>query len=371
MPPVTAEMDMMKMALQLAGRGGKHTFPNPLVGALVVDRDGEIAGEGWHARCGGPHAEIEALKAAGERSVGGTLFVTLEPCCHFGRTPPCTDAIIDSGLSRVVIGLKDPNPGVPGAGAGMLRDAGMDVTTGMLEDLARQQNRLYIHYLKTGRSMVHLKLAVSLDGKTAAADGSSRWITGAESRRRVHMMRKNAFAVMIGAETLRRDNPALSVRDVECPPSEQPARIVVSRSGNIGFAERCRTENSRLIIVLPDDISDSARKNVTATGAEVWLVPPDYGGVDLQLLLQKTAGEGLGLILCEGGHSLATALLSRQLVDKISIFCAPIILGHEGIPALGRLGIESIARSNRLEDNKNQQICSDSQIQGDVVYRID
>ena len=371
MPPVTAEMDMMKMALQLAGRGGKHTFPNPLVGALVVDRDGEIAGEGWHARCGGPHAEIEALKAAGERSVGGTLFVTLEPCCHFGRTPPCTDAIIDSGLSRVVIGLKDPNPGVPGAGAGMLRDAGMDVTTGMLEDLARQQNRLYIHYLKTGRSMVHLKLAVSLDGKTAAADGSSRWITGAESRRRVHMMRKNAFAVMIGAETLRRDNPALSVRDVECPPSEQPARIVVSRSGNIGFAERCRTENSRLIIVLPDDISDSARKNVTATGAEVWLVPPDYGGVDLQLLLQKTAGEGLGLILCEGGHSLATALLSRQLVDKISIFCAPIILGHEGIPALGRLGIESIDGCIRLEDINTELLGSDCLIEGDVVYRID
>jgi diaminohydroxyphosphoribosylaminopyrimidine deaminase/5-amino-6-(5-phosphoribosylamino)uracil reductase len=371
MSPVSTEIDMMKRALHLAGRGGKHTFPNPLVGALVVDGDGEIAGEGWHARCGGPHAEVEALKAAGERAAGGTLYVTLEPCCHFGRTPPCTDAIIDSRLRRVVIALKDPNPGVSGAGAATLRDAGIDVATGVLEDHARQQNRLYIHYLNTGRSMVHLKLAVSLDGKTAAADGSSRWITGTESRRRVHMMRKNASSVMIGAETLRRDNPALTVREVECPDSEQPVRIVLSRSGNIGFAERCRAENSRLIIVLPDDISDSGLKNVTATGAKVWLIPPGYGGVDLQLLLRKTASEGFGLILCEGGHTLATALLGRQLVDRISIFCAPIILGQEGIPALGRLGIGSIDECIRLEDIVTESIGSDCLIEGNVVYRAD
>ncbi len=362
---------LMSLALRLASRGGRDTFPNPLVGAVVVDRDGEIAGEGWHARCGAAHAETEAIRNAGDRTFGGTLIVTVEPCCCHGRTPPCTDAIIEAGISRVLIGMVDPNPEVSGTGAELLEEAGLDVVTGVLSDEAELQNLVYIHYLCTGRSMLQLKLAVSLDGRTAAADGSSRWITGPESRCRVHQMRKQASAVLIGAGTARTDIPALTVREVDCLPGEQPVRIVAARDGDTSFAGRMMQHDSRLVIALPENSSERARKEICDAGADLWLLSSDYGGVDLGQLLERTAAEGMGSILCEGGHTLATALLGRKLVDRLSVFTAPILLGREGAPAFDRLGIDSIDSCLRLGDVSTETLGSDFLIEGNVVYRSD
>jgi diaminohydroxyphosphoribosylaminopyrimidine deaminase/5-amino-6-(5-phosphoribosylamino)uracil reductase len=361
----------MSRALGLAARGEGKAFPNPLVGAVLVDRDGEIAGEGWHARCGAAHAEIEAIRAAGDRTFGGTLYVTVEPCCCHGRTPPCTDAIIAAGLSRVFVGMIDPNPGVSGAGAEILEEAGLDVVTGLLSSEAEMQNRVYIGYLRTGRSLLHLKLAVSLDGRTAASDGSSRWITSPESRCRAHLLRRRASAVLVGAGTARADCPGLTVREVDCPPEDQPARIVVSRGTDTSFVEGMLKDSRGLIVALPQDATADRIKEIEVAGATPWLLPPDYGGVDLTGLLERTAAEGMGLVLCEGGHTLATALLSRRLVDRVSVFTAPVFLGGEGTPALGRLGIDSIDARLRLGDVSTETLGSDCLIEGEVVYRSD
>jgi diaminohydroxyphosphoribosylaminopyrimidine deaminase/5-amino-6-(5-phosphoribosylamino)uracil reductase len=371
MPQTEQELLHMSHALGLASRGGRHTFPNPLVGAVVLDREGEIVGEGWHVECGAAHAETEAIRDAGDRAFGGTLIVTVEPCCCHGRTPPCTDLIIEAGISRVLIGMTDPNPDVSGAGAGILEEAGLDVVMGVLSDEAELQNRVYVHYLKTGRSMLQLKLAVSLDGRTAAADGSSRWITGPESRCRVHLMRKQASAVLIGAGTARTDSPALTVREVDCPPREQPVRIVAARIGNTSFVSRMLQQDSRLVIALPEGSSEGSCTEICESGADLWLLPSDYGGIDLGQLLERTAAEGMGLILCEGGHTLATALLARGLVDRLSVFTAPILLGREGIPALDRLGIDSIDTCLRLGNVTTETLGLDFLIEGDVVYRPD
>ena len=362
---------LMTRALGLAARGGSRTFPNPLVGAVLTDRDGEVAGEGWHSMCGAPHAEVEAIRAAGDRAFGGTLVVTVEPCCCHGRTPPCTDAIVKAGISRVVIGMIDPNPAVSGAGASLLREAGLEVETGVLSEEAEIQNRVYTHYLETGRSLLHLKLAVSLDGRTAAADGSSRWITGPESRFRVHMMRRDAAAVLVGAGTARTDRPSLSVRAVDCTPEEQPVRMVAARGSDLSFVEGMAAGGKGLTVAMPDDSPGKLQNRVTRSGARLWLLPPDYGGIDLEALLHRTAEEGLGLVLCEGGHTLATALLTRKLVDRISVFTAPLLLGREGVPALDRLGIDSIDACTRLSDVSTETVGSDTLTEGRVVYRAD
>jgi diaminohydroxyphosphoribosylaminopyrimidine deaminase/5-amino-6-(5-phosphoribosylamino)uracil reductase len=362
---------MMDRAVRLAARGEGEVFPNPLVGAVLTDTGGEIAGEGWHTRCGAAHAEVEAIRVAGDRCFGGTLYVTVEPCCCHGRTPPCTEAIVKAGISRVFIGMTDPNPRVSGEGIRVLREAGLDVVTGVMAEVAELQNRVYTHWLRTGRSLLHLKLALSLDGRTAAADGSSRWITGPESRCRVHLMRREASAVLVGAGTARADSPSLTVREVDCPEERQPVRIVVSRGDDLSFLDGMLRHAPGLVVALPSDVSPAKTRQVTEGGAEAWLLPPDYGGVDLERLLAKTAEEGLGLVMCEGGHRLATALLGRRLVDRMSVFSAPLLLGAEGIPALGRLGIESIDSCLRLGDLSTESLGSDFLIEGNVVYRSD
>ena len=207
-----AETRAMKRALKLATRGRGSTFPNPMVGAIILDCDGNLAGDGFHRKCGAPHAEVVAISSAGDAASGGTMIVTLEPCCHHGRTGPCTDEIIRAGISRIVIAMTDPDPRVSGKGIKQLESAGIEVETGLLSEKARELNRVYFHYLETSRSWVTLKIALSLDGKTAAADGSSRWISCDRSRRLVQRMRASTGAVLTGAGTVRADDPELTVR---------------------------------------------------------------------------------------------------------------------------------------------------------------
>jgi len=352
-----AEEQAMKRAIELAAAGGKRVFPNPEVGAVILSPNGETISEGFHAFCGGAHAERDALSKAGDVS-GCTMVVTLEPCTHHGRTPPCTSAIIQSGINRVAVGLIDPDPRVGGKGIEHLRASGIDVETGLLEDHVRELNRVYLHHIATGRSFLHLKMAGTLDGRSAARDGSSRWITGEESRKRVHEYRRTSHAVLVGGGTAVADNPLLTARDVFCSPEDQPVRIVYSGSGLPAGLKIFNTPGRTVVAV--------KKKIDVPASAEVW------EGIETPLqLLEKTASEGLGIVLCEGGKSLAASLLRNRLVDRFSIFAAPALLGNSGVPLIGDLEIDSISGILRLEDITVTLIGSDTLTEGKVVYRSD
>ncbi len=353
------EQIVMERAITLAWGGGKKVFPNPRVGAVIISDDGKIISEGFHAFHGGAHAEKNALDNAGDISVSGcTMVVTLEPCSHFGKTPPCAVAIAEAGISRVVIGLEDPNPLVAGKGIEFLTSRGIQVETGLLSEEVKKLNEVYLHYIKTGRSFVHLKMAGTLDGRSAAADGSSRWITGEESRTRVHEFRRESHAVLIGGGTAVSDDPELTVRSVTCTEEEMPVRIVLSKRS---LPKNLKMFNSsgRTIVVTDNrrDIPDSV---------EIW-----SGIESLNSLFTATAKAGLGLILCEGGSSLAASLLKEHLVDRLSIFTAPAVLGNKGFPLLADLNIDSIGNILRLKNVTVEKTGEDILTEGSVVYRID
>lgn len=343
--------------MELALEGGKKVFPNPRVGAVVLSRSGKIISEGYHAFHGGAHAEINALKKAGDVT-GCTMVVTLEPCSHHGKTPPCVEAIADAGIDRVIVGLTDPNPLVAGEGINFLRSRGIEVEVGLLSDEIEKLNEIYLHYISTGRSFLHLKMAGTLDGRSAAADGSSRWITCEESRRKVHEFRRNSHAALIGRGTAITDDPELTARDVQCADADQPVRIVLAR--------REMPNNLKLFNSFGKTVVVTDQRRDLPESVEVWQ------GIDtLQQLLVKTAEEGLGLILCEGGGSLASSLLKAHLVDRLSIFTAPALLGSTGFPLLGDIGVRSIGNILRMEDVSVTRTGDDILMEGRVVYRTD
>jgi diaminohydroxyphosphoribosylaminopyrimidine deaminase/5-amino-6-(5-phosphoribosylamino)uracil reductase len=287
----------LERALELAERGRGTTHPNPVVGAVVVC-EGEIVGEGWHERAGGPHAEVVALEAAGQRARGATLYVTLEPCAHHGRTPPCVDAVVEAGIARVLCACSDPNPKTDGAGLRRLREAGVTVELAD-EDLAvraRRQNEAYRVWVAQGRPFVTYKAALTLDGRVAAAGGEARWISGAESRRRVHELRAACDAVAVGMGTARAENPVLTARDV--PAARQPRRLA--------FGHGPLPEGSELEL-LEGPLADE---------------------------LRRLAGEGVQSLLLEGGPTLAGAFLRAGLVDKLLLFVAPTLVGGDDAPPL-------------------------------------
>jgi diaminohydroxyphosphoribosylaminopyrimidine deaminase/5-amino-6-(5-phosphoribosylamino)uracil reductase len=347
----------MRRAIQLAHKGGKKVFPNPRVGAVILSPDGKTVSEGFHAFYGGVHAERDALGNAGDVA-GYTLVVTLEPCSHHGKTPPCTEAIADSGITRVVAGMTDPNPLVSGEGIEYLRSSGIDVEVGLLKEEVEELNQVYLHYMATGRSFLHLKMAGTLDGRSAAADGSSRWITGAESRKKVHRYRRDSHAVLIGRGTAVADDPELTVRDVPCEDEDQPVRVVFAHSA-LPCALKLFTSRGRTVVAT--DIPHSIPEDI-----EVW-----EGIRTPQELLEKTAEQGLGLVLCEGGGSLAASLLRNHLVDRLSIFTAPALLGSTGVPLLGDLNTGSIEDILKLEDVTVTEAGNDILTEGRVVYRAD
>ena len=332
---MTDDERFMMRALELAARP-PFTSPNPRVGAIVV-RDGEIISEGVHEGSGRPHAEAIALKDVD--AAGATLYVTLEPCVHQGKMPPCAPSIIEAGIARLVAAIEDPDARVDGRGFAALRAAGIAVEIGVCADEARLQNRSYLHHRRTGRPLVTLKLALSLDGKTAARDGSSRWITGETARRRVHARRLEADAVLVGSGTVLADDPSLTVREVDAP--RQPVRVVCDASGRVPATSRV-FETGQTIVMTTVGVDHTQMTHWKEAGAEVVVVPrADAGGVDLDAVIANIGARGWLEVYCEGGGRLATSLLGEDLVDVLEINYGPLLLGGTGL-GLGDLGVSTI-----------------------------
>lgn len=339
---------MMAGAIVLARRGLYTTDPNPRVGCVLV-QGGDIVGDGYHRRAGEPHAERNAIDAAGERARGATAYVTLEPCCHHGRTPPCTDALLEAGVARVVVGMEDPNPMMRGKGLARLRAAGVDVTTGVLEADARALNPGFEQRMRGGLPFVRCKLAASLDGRTAMASGESKWITSDDARRDVHRLRARSSAVITGIGTVLADDPSMNVRlaQDEFPalwPDElprQPLRVVVDSGLRMPLAARMLSLPGATLIATCEE-SPKAVARANAVGAEVCVLPADPAGrVDLHLLLCYLAEREINEVLIEAGPTLAGAAMDLNLVDELVLYLAPHLMGDA---ARGLFHLPGIAR---------------------------
>src|SRR5262245_54181060 len=320
-----ADREFMRQALALAGRGLYTTTPNPRVGCVIVN-DGVVVGTGWHEKAGLPHAEVLALKEAGGRAKGATLYVNLEPCSHHGRTPPCVDAIIPAGVKRVVAGMQDPNPRVAGSGFAKLRAAGIEVESGLMEDEARELNIGFVARMTRGRPWVRMKIAASLDGRTALANGRSQWITGEAARADGHRWRARACAILTGHGTVRDDDPQLNVRGVDTP--RQPLKIVVDSRFETPLSARLLKDGRTLIAGAVNDRERIAA--LTKSGADTVIIPNDRGKVELLKLMEELARRELNEIHVEGGHKLNGSLLQAGVVDELLVYLAPSVIGDSG-----------------------------------------
>ncbi|MDM7953624.1 MAG: bifunctional diaminohydroxyphosphoribosylaminopyrimidine deaminase/5-amino-6-(5-phosphoribosylamino)uracil reductase RibD [Cyanobium sp. CZS 25K] len=339
----------MRRALHLAALGQGRTSPNPMVGAVVLDAGGTLVGEGFHARAGAPHAEVGALRQAGERARGGTLVVSLEPCCHHGRTPPCTEEVIDAGIVRVVVAMTDPDPRVAGAGLSRLRAAGLEVIEGVATDEAWWLNRAFVHRVRTGRPLGILKWAMSLDGRTALPNGKSQWISGPAAREWVHRLRARCDAVIVGGGTVRADDPLLTSRGRRDP---EPLRVVLSRG--LDLPEQARLWDpaaAPTLVAHGPEAPAAARERLDALGVERL----ELTACEPHQLLEALARRGFNRVLWECGPVLAAGALSQGCVQDVAAVIAPKLLG--GVPArtpLGDLGLVDLAnapfgRTLRLE----------------------
>ncbi len=329
----------MSRALELAGRGLWTTDPNPRVGCVIADGERVIA-EGWHERAGGPHAEAAALAVAGVAARGATAYVTLEPCCHQGRTPPCADALVTAGLRRVCYAIRDPNPRVSGGGTARLALAGIEVTSGLLAAAARALNPGFLSRMERGRPWLRLKLAASLDGRTALANGQSRWITGDAARADVQRLRARSSAVMTGSATVLSDDPRLDVRLPEA--TRQPLRVVLDTQLRTSPSARIVPPPGRLLVLTVNE--DKARRAaLEGAGASVALLPAGPGGLDLAAAMRHLAGLEVNELQVECGPTLAGALLTARLVDELVLYFAPTLLGTDARPLTLLPGVASMA----------------------------
>lgn len=332
----TRDLFWMGEALRLARRGEGLTRPNPPVGALVV-RGNVAAGRGYHRKAGGPHAEVYALRQAGSQARGGTLYVTLEPCCTWGRTPPCTDAILAAGIRRVVVATRDPNPRHAGRGLAVLRRAGLRVDTGVREGEARDLIAPFAVWIRRRRPMVTLKLAASLDGGIADATGRSKWISGESSRREAHDLRRRSDAIMVGAGTVLADDPSLLPRPAR---GRCPFRIVVDARGHVSPEARVfrgREEGGTLVATTRRCPASRCAAYAMA-GAEVVVLPGSGGGVSLPALFRHLGRAGILRVMVEGGGTLAESLFRAGLVDEMVLFLAPLVIGGQGVRSVGGRG---------------------------------
>ncbi len=335
----------MARALQLAERGLYTTDPNPRVGCVLVNK-GEIVGEGWHQRTGEPHAEIYALRAAGDRTRGATAYITLEPCCHHGRTPPCSEALIEAGVARVFAAMQDPNPRVAGQGLAQLQKAGIETSSGMLQAQAEALNPGFIKRMKTGRPFVRGKLAMSLDGRTAMASGESQWITGEDARRDVHRLRARSSAIVTGIGTVLADDPALTARVEE--DVEQPLRVVLdSRLQMPADAMMLSQPGHTLVLTLNDDAPKTAA--LRKAGAEVTALAEHQGRLDLSAVLDELARREINEVLVEAGATLCGSFLQAGLFDELVVYMAPLFMGSEARGLLNLPGLEKMSQSVKLE----------------------
>ncbi|MDZ4804675.1 MAG: bifunctional diaminohydroxyphosphoribosylaminopyrimidine deaminase/5-amino-6-(5-phosphoribosylamino)uracil reductase RibD [Candidatus Eisenbacteria bacterium] len=357
----------MRRALRLAAKGRGDVSPNPMVGAVLV-RGGRVIGEGWHRAFGGTHAEVEAIRAAG-RAGGATLYVTLEPCAHQGRTPPCVDAIRDAGISRVVVAMRDPNPKVVGGGLEVLASRGVTVFMGPSAAEAAELNRGFISCVTRGRPFVTLKMAASLDGGIATANGHSRWITSPLARKAAHRLRAEHDAVLVGAATVIADDPALTVRDVR---GRNPIRMVLDPSlRSSPRAAWLKRDGVRRIVVALASAPAARRKAFEAAGAEVWIgsASPDrtsWRGIRIAALLKQAAKGGITSILVEGGGRVAGAFLAAKCADRLALFTAPMLLGGDSIRWTTGLGVSRVDRAPRLSNVTIRKLGPDWLVTGDL-----
>lgn len=331
----TGYEEHMERVIELAECGRGTTSPNPMVGALIL-KDGRVIAEGYHERAGEPHAEINALQNAREDVIGATMVVSLEPCNHYGRTPPCTEAIIAAGIKRVIVGMVDPNPKCAGAGIKRLRDAGLEVEHGVLAGVVEKQNEIFIKHITTGRPFVMVKTAVSLDGKIAEARGATTALTSADSREVVHRLRNEYDAIMAGIGTVITDNPLLTARPQEAE-ARNPVRIIVDSRAKLPLSSAIvKTAREVRTIVAASTLAPASNvEDLKARGVEVIKLTSYDGAVDIELLLEELGKLGISSVMLEGGGNLIASFVKAGLVDKFMIFMAPKLIGERGVDFIG------------------------------------
>ena len=364
----------MNMALKLASAAEGYTAPNPMVGAVIVN-DNVIVGKGCHTKAGENHAEVNAIIDAAKRTQGATLYVTLEPCCHYGKTPPCTEFIIKAGISRVVVAMQDPNPKVSGKGIDILRKAGIKVDVGILEEEAKCLNEAFIKFISSDFPFVVLKVAVSLDGKIATVAGESKWITGTESRGYVHKLRHKYDAVLVGINTVRKDDPKLNVRLDDKNNSDElyidPIRIILDSKCSIEYTAYVVNNEPQKTIIATTDIADVKKiQNLREKGLRVLVLPDKNGRVDIKALLKELAKMNITSVLVEGGAEVHGSFLYEKLVDRVYWFIAPMIIGGKDAPsAVGGIGIHKLTDASKLKKLEvmhfGQDICITGLIGGE------
>lgn len=357
----------MARALELAANGMGHTRPNPMVGAVLV-KDGEIIGEGWHEFYGGPHAEVNAFADCRADPAGATLYVTLEPCCHYGKTPPCADLIASKNLERVVVAMQDPNPLVSGKGIRKLKDAGIFVTTGVMEKEAQVLNEVFMKFITEKKPFVLYKSAVSMDGKTACHTGKSQWISSEESREEVRTLRGLYAAVMAGAGTIAADDPLLTARTEGL---EDPVCIIADGKLSVSMESRVFGGDSRVIVLTTSSAEPEKVKALQSKGIEVIFADSDTEGcVDLEAAMIGLAVKGIDSILLEGGAETAAAAFEAGIVDKIRFYMAPILIGGKDAPgAIGGTGAALIPEAVQLENIHTERSGVDLVVEGYVKKR--
>jgi len=357
-----ADHEFMRQALELAARGLYTTRPNPRVGCVIV-RDGAVAGTGWHEEAGMPHAEALALNAAGERGRGATLYVNLEPCSHHGRTPPCADAIVAAGVRRVVAAMQDPNPKVAGAGFAKLRAAGIEVQHGLMEDEARELNIGFVARMTRGRPWVRTKIAASLDGRTALANGKSQWITGEAARADGHRWRARACAILTGHGTVRDDDPQLNARGVDT--SRQPLRIVVDSRFETPLSARVLKDGKTLVAGAVNEAGRIAA--LEKAGAETVVIPNDRGKVELFRLMEELARRELNEIHVEGGTRLNGSLLRAGVVDELLVYLAPSVIGDSGRGMFDMHELTELSQARALKIREVERIDADVRVLARII----
>lgn len=358
----------MDRALELARQADGWTSPNPLVGAVVV-RDGRIVGEGYHMKAGTPHAEVHALKMAGSKARGAALYVTLEPCCHHGRTPPCTDAVLKAGITRVVAAMEDPNPVVAGKGLRKLQAAGVEVKTGVLEQESRQLNEVFLKYIVSHEPFIAVKSAVTLDGKIATKTGSSQWITGSEARIMAHRLRHRYDAVLAGIGTVLADDPLLTVR-VPGEKLKNPVRVIIDSQLKIPFNAQVLDTGQAPTIIYTAGVNSYKLEVLEDKGVEVVACPGEEGRVDLAAVFRDLGKKGITGVLVEGGGEIHGSIFDRHLADKIYIFMAPKIVGSHRAPGMiGGSGISRMGEAVKIYRRTIEQVGEDLLITGYPCFK--
>ncbi len=354
------DKEYMKLAISLAAKGKGWVNPNPMVGAVLV-KDGRIIGEGYHTRYGMLHAEREALKDAagrGENTTGADLYVTLEPCCHTGKQPPCTEAVIAGGISRVIVGCEDPNPVVAGGGIRLLREKGIEVVVGVLREECEQQNEVFLHFMKTKRPFTILKYAMTLDGKTATATGKSQWITGEKARQRVHEDRGLYMAIMTGVSTVIADDPQLTCR---IPGGKSPIRLIADTNLRTPLSATVVKTASEVPTWIITTVSDEGKiKKYEDAGCRVLTVPQKDKKLDLTAVMVRLGEEKIDSLMIESGGTLAWSFLKEGLIDRVQAYIAPKIFGgiNAHTPVLGN-GVDSPAEAFMMENPRSEWLGED------------